>query len=208
MTLLRMLAFRPESAPAGSTGAPARSQSGKVSSTPAGGRTAVRDKPEARQSKPMVTSGEEIDTSGQAKAAVDRNTVNETDITTSADWASLIKAMHLKGVVRQVAVNCILLGIEGDTISLQLDPASKTLLTDTLKGSLKKRVSEHFGREMSLRIVLAEPLVETPARQVARQEQERIQQARDSLEADPNIQALKSTFGASIQEETVRPLDD
>ena len=126
----------------------------------------------------------------------------------SRDWASLIKSMRLKGVSRQVAVNCQMLGREGNVVSLQLDPASKALITDTLKANLQKSMSEYFKTDISLRIVLAEPAVETPAKQVARQEQERLQQARESLEQDPNIQALKSTFGAAILEDTIRPLDD
>jgi DNA polymerase-3 subunit gamma/tau len=101
-----------------------------------------------------------------------------------------------------------MLGREGNVVSLQLDPASKALITDTLKANLQKSMSEYFKTDISLRIVLAEPAVETPAKQVARQEQERLQQARESLEQDPNIQALKSTFGAAILEDTIRPLDD
>jgi DNA polymerase-3 subunit gamma/tau len=202
MTLLRMLAFRPDSASpvATSSGSPAAGVRSGVKQ-PGGQAPAA---PAARKSAGVESSPESSADSANSPAAQGMAGGSGME----RDWSSIITAMRLKGVARQVAVNCVLLGREGDLISLQLDPASKTLLTDTLKGNLQKSLSRHFGTEISLRISLAEPQVDTPARQVARQEQERMQQARESLEADPNIQALKSTFGAVIQEETIRPLDD
>ncbi|MCJ7555465.1 MAG: DNA polymerase III subunit gamma/tau [Gammaproteobacteria bacterium] len=209
MTLLRMLAFKPDAGgPPSPTSTPRRGGSKKPAATgestgkagaspsiPQQSEQAQAVRPElAEAAVPMARSGE----SGQ---------VGDPDVS-SLDWASLIKAMRLKGVSRQVAVNCQMLGREGNVISLQLDPASKALITDTLKSNLQNSMTEYFKTDMSLRIVLAEPAVDTPAKQVARQEQERLQRARESLEQDPNILALKSAFGAEILEDTIRPLDD
>ena len=218
MTLLRMLAFKPDTGvPTGS--APPASQS-RAKKPAASGETRARtDVSTATPSSSGSHGPQESDApqrdQGQAArsvAAPASVTRAQPGVTTqdsgSGDWASLIKAMRLRGVSRQVAVNSQMLGREGNVISLQLDPASKALITDTLKANLQKSMSEYFKTDMSLRIVLAEPAVDTPAKQVARQEQERLQQARESLEQDPNIQALQSVFGATVQEETIRPLDD
>ena len=212
MTLLRMLAFKPDAgAPPSSTPTPGRGESKKPATTgefadQAGGRRRREPVPPPSEKTRAIRS----ELAGTTVIKTESGEISQTGAPdlSSRDWASLIKAMRLKGVSRQVAVNCQMLGREGNVISLQLDPASQALLTDTLKANLQKSMSEYFKTDMSLRIVLAEPAVDTPARQVARQEQERLQLARESLEQDPNIQALKLTFGAAILEDTIRPLDD
>jgi len=120
----------------------------------------------------------------------------------------MIETMQLRGVTRQLAANSLFLGCDNDVVSLQLDPSGQHMLTEQVRRNLQKELSGFYGREVTLRVVMERPAVETPARQLARQESERLQQARESLELDPNVQALKSTFGASIQEESIRPLDD
>jgi len=216
MTLLRMLAFKPDAGgPPSPTSTPRRGGSKKPAATgesagkagaspkiPSSDGSHGRQEPASPQSEQAQAAGPQIviPTVTEALSGELRHE--------GQDWASLIRAMRLKGVSRQVAVNCQMLGREGNVISLQLDPASKALITETLKINLQKSMTEYFKTDMSLRIVLAEPAVDTPAKQVARQEQERLQQARESLEQDPNIRALKSAFGAAILEDTIRPLDD
>ncbi len=204
MTLLRMLAFRPDTGAAPSAPPAAR----KAKSAPAPKtRTQAPAEPAARAPASRTPSAHEagaepvVESPSGAKQA--QIVAEDTE-----SWMSLIGAMRLKGVARQVAVNCVMLGREGDTISLQMDPSSKMLLTDTLKGKLQESLSEYFKTRISLRITLEAPVAETPAKQVARREEEKQRDARESLEQDPNILALKATFGATIHEESVRPLDD
>jgi DNA polymerase-3 subunit gamma/tau len=212
MTLLRMLAFKPDTGAAGAAPSAAAAV-GKAKRAPAPKtRTQAPAKrpasapaaptPAPRASSVPATSAASVvqSPSGQEQAQI---VARDTE-----SWMSLIGAMHLKGVARQVAVNCVMLGREGNTISLQLDPSSKALLTDTLKGKLQESLSAYFQTSISLRITLEAPVAETPAKQVARLEEEKQRDARESLEQDPNILALKSTFGATIHEESVRPLDD
>jgi len=192
MTLLRMLAFRPQGIePAGGNG-PAPADTGRDS-----GRQTAEGPPSVRHSASQAPAPKI-----QQVAPAPPNEAG------GQNWSQLIDAMELKGVTRQLAANCIFLGREDEVVSLQLDPRSKHLLTDNVRRNLQKELSRHFATSVNLRILLNEPAQETPARRIARQESERLQQARDALEQDPNIQALKATFGASIQEESVRPLDD
>lgn len=207
MTLLRMLAFRPDTGAAGAApSAPPAARKAKSAPAPKT-RTQAPAEPAARAPASRTPSAHEagaepvVESPSGAKQA--QIVAEDTE-----SWMSLIGAMRLKGVARQVAVNCVMLGREGDTISLQMDPSSKMLLTDTLKGKLQESLSEYFKTRISLRITLEAPVAETPAKQVARREEEKQRDARESLEQDPNILALKATFGATIHEESVRPLDD
>lgn len=212
MTLLRMLAFKPETGAAGAASSTppvigkaksalaSRSRTQAPAKRPAS--TAAAPAPDSRASSAPASSAEP-EVEAQSRPAKVKTAGADTE-----SWMSLIGAMRLKGPARQVAVNCVMLGREGDTISLQLDPSSKALLTDTLKNRLQTSLSEYFQTTISLRIVLEAPVAETPAKQAARIEEEKQRNARESLEQDPNILALKNTFGATIHEESVRPLDD
>ncbi|MDH3399991.1 MAG: DNA polymerase III subunit gamma/tau [Chromatiales bacterium] len=207
MTLLRMLAFRPD------TGAAAAAPSAPPAARKAKSAPAPKTRTQASVERPARAPSSRAPLAQEAGAepVVESSSGAKQAHIVAADtesWMSLIGAMRLKGIARQVAVNCVMLGREGDTISLQLEPSSKMLLTDTLKGKLQESLSEYFKTSISLRITLEAPVAETPAKQVARREEEKQRDARESLEQDPNILALKSTFGATIHEESVRPLDD
>ena len=183
MTLLRMLAFRPDSGSAGTApSAPPAGSTAKSSSAAKTRPKAPVDKSASSPAAPAQRESSAGESSDQAPAkSPPREEQLEVIAADTESWMSLIGAMRLKGVTRQVAVNCVMLGREGDTISLQLDPSSKALLTDTLKGNLQKSLSDYFNTSISLRIALEAPTVETPARQVARLEEEKQRNARESL---------------------------
>jgi hypothetical protein len=47
--------------------------------------------------------------------------------------------------------------------------------------------------------------IDTPARRQIAQAQDRMQAARASIESDPNIQAMRDIFGATVQPESIKP---
>jgi DNA polymerase-3 subunit gamma/tau len=81
------------------------------------------------------------------------------------------------------------------------------MLTKHLKDKLNKALSDYFGHPVSLEIAIEKPSQETPNMALNREAQEKQRAARESLEGDPNVLALKETFDATIQEDSVRPLD-
>ena len=115
--------------------------------------------------------------------------------------------MNLGGAVRQLANNCVMLERDERKISLQLDPTGESMLTKHLKDKLNKALSDYFGHPVGLEIAIEKPSQETPNMALNREAQEKQRAARESLEGDPNVLALKETFDATIQEDSVRPLD-
>ena len=111
--------------------------------------------------------------------------------------------MKLGGAVRLLASNCVYLRREGNTIHLGLDQRSESLLTPKRKDDLASRLSEHFGETLRVDIALTADVGETPVQEESRLADERIEAARQSLEADPNVQALKDMFGAELKAETI-----
>jgi len=183
MTLLRMLAFRP----AGGSEA-GGSSAGSAAKVAGGSAAPSRPSPAAAKAKPAARS---------------RPEEKATASWTEPEWGPLVSRMNLGGAVRLLASNCVYLRRDGNTIHLGLDPRSESLLTQKRKDELATRLSEHFGETLRVDIELTADVGETPVQEESRLADERIEAARQSLEADPNVQALKDMFGAELKAETI-----
>jgi DNA polymerase-3 subunit gamma/tau len=123
------------------------------------------------------------------------------------DWARLMGDLGLTGSLRMLAGSCALDRREGSTVHFRLDPLSEPLLTRQRRDALAAALSKYFGEQLSVDIRLAESTPETPQAQENRMADERLAAARESLESDPNVQALKTMFGAELKTDSIEPLD-
>jgi len=184
MTLLRMLTFRPAAAETtGSAGGGSRS--GQVDNRPAAKSAASAPRPVAAD---IVKPAQQPST---AQSWSD------------PDWSQLVSELGFGGAVRLLASNCAFLRREGLTVYLGLDPRSESMLTKQRKDAIAERLSAHFGENLSVDIALGSAAEETPVQQESRLSDERLEEARESLEADPNVQKLKSMFGAELKTDTI-----
>ncbi len=179
MTLLRMLAFRP-AADAASGPAP-------------GGAT---------QGAPARQSAQAAARPAAVEARADRATV-KAQTWSDPDWSVLLQDLGLNGAVRLLASNCVYLGRDGNTVRLGLDPRSASLLTKPRSKALAEALSKHFGEALSVAVEVRADTAETPVQEEVRMADERMEAARQTLEADPNVQALKNMFGAELKTDTI-----
>jgi len=177
MTLLRMLAFRPAAAEtAGSVGGGSATASAPAKTVvPAAKLAQVRTRESTPQIRPWA----------------------------SPDWSQLVIDLGLSGALRLLASNCALLRREGSTVFLVLDPRSESMLTKQRKGAIADSLSDHFGETLVVDITVGAAQKETPVQQESRLADERLEEARLSLEADPNVQTLKSMFGAELKLDSI-----
>jgi DNA polymerase-3 subunit gamma/tau len=178
MVMLRMLAFRPLAADEDLS--PRNTRSSSV--------TGAADK--RKESAPQM----QVDTLPPAS--------------TTGEWSGIIETLALKGILREMALNCALQGIEGDRIKLSIDSAHVHLLNKTRKQQLETALSEHFRRAM--KVVIADeskPEVVSPARKQSRENERRQQRAVKAIEDDENIKALQDAFGGTVCEDSIRPSD-
>jgi DNA polymerase-3 subunit gamma/tau len=188
MTLVRMLAFRPASAAAPAPGASvARSRStGTIGqedvAAPGGAKSAGAATPVPAVTPAPPPEGRE------------------------PDWSAIVAALDVSAGAKQLASNCALLGREGATVRLALDPRSATMRTANLEDKLAQALSRYFGGPVRLDIELRETTPETPARAAERNEAELRSQAQIAFEADPVVGAFKQRFGASVITDSVRPV--
>ena len=201
MVLLRMLSFRPASTgqaitTAGATAAVA------TASTPA-----TRAAPQRAANKVAEPASAPVTASAPATAPV---AVNRD----SRDWREILEGLAVNGMVKQLAANCVLQGIEDNTVTLAVDPAFQQLRNERSEARLKHALCEYFDKDLRLEIVVntvekveaSGAQIETPAQSQARETQERQQQAEVSIEEDSFVRALKENFDAEIVPGSVKPV--
>ena len=175
MALLRMLAFKPAAAASGGT---------------AGGST---DKAVTAPQAQAAPAAKSVQTAARAAAPQSHD----------PDWSEIVPELDLAGSVRLLASNCAYLRRDGNTVHFNLDPRSELLLTGERKEALAAALSKHFNEPLSVDINVAEVSHETPHQEESRLADERIEAARVSLEADPNVKALKTMFGAELKTDSI-----
>ena len=190
MVMLRMLAFRPGvAATAGSSAA------GTATAAP-------RPKVQATAAKPATPAAKSAPVPSPASAP-------EPAAAAGSEWSAVIAALSLKGLAREMSLNCVFHGIDGDIVKLSLDPAHTHLLGKARVEQLESALCDYYQRTVQVRVDTAASLAaETPAAKKKREQAERQRRAEESIEQDENIRALQDAFGGTVNQGTVRPRND
>ena len=98
----------------------------------------------------------------------------------------------------------MLLGREGGVVRLALDPARPFVSTPAQQEKLAQALSRHFGENVRLEFESIVPDALSPARADEHASLAQLAAARESLESDPGVQALRERFGATLLPDTVR----
>lgn len=72
---------------------------------------------------------------------------------------------------------------------------------------MAESLSEHFGEKLAVDITLEEIEAETPVQEESRMVDERMEAARQTLESDPNVKALKNMFGAELNTDSIELIE-
>ncbi len=205
MTVLRMLAFRPtegEVAPAPSTPRRAERQAPPTA--------APRPQPQTplpKNAEPVIVSRVEseshaamlgLGTRSEAQAPLPGEQV--------AGAESVLEGLGLAGLMKHIVMNAVL-EKKGDGLVVTVDTEAGKLLNPERIDMLKKALCAYYKGPVAVDVIVGS-VTGTPAqlRQEAAEAAQR--RARDALAADPGVEALKRTFNARVNENTVRPRDD
>jgi DNA polymerase III subunit gamma/tau len=179
MTLLRMLAFRPDAATVhGNTNGPTTAAA--------------------------IASGNPPHAAAPGAAAPSAPSVRLTSIDAS-NWPTVVEAANLSGMVRQFALNCVPASFEHDVLVLKLDQATADRRTRAAEDKLVQGLSKYFGRDIRITFETAQSALATPARQRLLQEQDKVDRAAAEFEADPTVKGLRERFGADVDAASVKP---
>ena len=216
MVLLRMLAFRPSSAPAVSAGQ-VQAKASAGASTPSAVQETRRTAPptppappQVREESPAVpenTSGQTGPETTEAEPVATAPGTVAGPITGAAAWASLVAKLPLAGMTRQLAEHSALRRHEGDVIELALDPGFENLRNSKWEEGLSRALEMYFGRKMRILFESGEPEAATPQQLRKAQQAARQEEAEASIQGDPALQSILEHFDGEIQPGTIRPTE-
>ena len=120
-------------------------------------------------------------------------------------WHRMIEPLPLSGLVRELALNCVLKSQDGNRCRLLLPPSAQHLWSEKLESRLEQILRIHYGNDLQITITVADldgqvtPLLEEAQ---LREQQER-QAAAQAIGQDPNVKALCEAFSAQVT--AIRP---
>jgi DNA polymerase-3 subunit gamma/tau len=188
MTLLRMLAFRPDTA--AQAGATARTAPVPAPATAAATAAAVIASPASAARVPAAR----VPAAGAPSIEIDAGT-----------WPAVVEAANLSGMVRQFALNCVPASFENDVLSLRLDQAVAERRARPIEDKLLQGLCKYLGRDIRIVFDVSDAALATPARQRALAEQDRVLRAAAAFEQDPAVKGLRERFGAEVDAASVKP---
>jgi DNA polymerase III subunit gamma/tau len=197
MTLLRMLAFQPDAAPAATA---ANRSAALTASRPL--RTATplpagKPQPAAPSGKPAMPA-EASTRQGPPPEAL----AKEGDIS----WPDLVQKLKLAGMPRELALRSELVSREGDHFNLRVPV--KTLLESGAEARLRAALTEYFGRPIRISAEIGATRGPTAAGLNEEARAQRQRRAEESIYADPFVRELIENFGASVDPTSIKPIGD
>lgn len=179
MALLRMLAFEPASAASSNPGGPAKNPGADRRPSPATRAASAAEKPGAPGSLPDDEK----------------------------EWVSLVSQLPISGQVRELARNLHLRSAEGANWSFVIPPSLRYLGSKQCVDRLGRAISERIGQVVHISLSDCEESEMFTAAGISEQgRQEKLSDAEQSIEGDPTVQALKEKLGATIVEDSIKPL--
>ena len=195
MTLLRMVAFRPNVTIGGGgnavTGVRPPDLKPTVEDT---SKSALKASPSLKQ-KTLKQSEQVPKTSDLAESK-------------AGEWGRLLSSANISGAARQLAEHCTVEKQSDDRIVLILAEENAYLNTPQVKGRLEAALREHLGRELRLNIGAGSTRAATPAELREAGEDQRIRNAREAIEQDPNVRAVQAAFDAVLEADSIQPAEN
>jgi DNA polymerase-3 subunit gamma/tau len=237
MTLLRMLAFRPEdegvhvvmagkgeSAARHASTAPAAKAIPCVDANPA---QAPLPRPGTETTQASVAGREtsatvrvsEVTIAKSAPSSAPTPVTAETASriplpTDTSSWMAALDHMGIRAGARQLADNCVVLGEEDGTLRLGLAHEHQLLLSDILRRQIEQALSSAIDRPLRLRIELmgdqsspAAVTADTPASRAQTARRQRQSQAEERFAGNPDIQAALVALDGEVAPGSIRPFD-
>ena len=125
---------------------------------------------------------------------------------TADTWCKVVDALSLVGLVRELALNSVLVAASDTRIELGIDPACAHLNSKERVDALRQALDKFYGRAMALelRTLVSADGAGTPAQQRRQEQAARQQAAVQAIAADPTVQALQENFNARVNPASIK----
>lgn len=125
----------------------------------------------------------------------------------SNKWEEIIPALGLTGPTAALVEHCALVKRDNNQIILALSAPHAPLLSDNHKQKIQDALRKYFNKPMQL-IINIEKTPDSPAAKTQKIKTEKKAVAEQSIDNDPNIQAIIDTFNAKIVTDSVNSVDE
>ena len=103
-------------------------------------------------------------------------------------------------------MNCACEKFSDDKVALALSPSKQHLLRPGRLENIEEAIRHLTNKETKVTLELEESDRETPADCLARLGYQQFEQTKENFKSDPGVKALMSEFGATLNEESIKPL--
>ena len=197
MTIIRMLAFRPDAGPAGA----------------ARPRSATGAAPEPKRAAPAAAAARPATPAHAAKAreaakAPEAEAPPPAPAPEAGEWPELVRQLSITGAARELARNAELrsrdLGRDNAAFDLVVPKAKAYLAERSYQEKLKAALEAHLGGRVSLAVNVGEVAGVTAAAQEASEREARRADADTAVRSDGFVNELVNLFDGKIVESTIR----
>ena len=155
-------------------------------------------------SQPLNTPASQPAAESSDENAIAQSFENITHTPFNGNWRGLLDQLKL-GLARNLALNSALLSYDENTMRFAVQDKDKGLLSPMYQDKLSAALQQHFGRKIRLEFSV-EGSVNTPAKEVAQGKAVAQAGAESAIEQDGFVQALINEFGATIIQNSIKPI--
>jgi len=119
------------------------------------------------------------------------------------NWHNIIEALELGGLPKQLAISCAMEKFENNQFHLSMTPGS--MRTDRMEEQLQQALRNKIDKKLQL--IISENELdgkETPKAKQSREEEQLMDEARQVIKSDPDIQAICEAFDATVLEDSIQ----
>ncbi len=123
------------------------------------------------------------------------------------NWIQVHSDLDIGASLGEIASHCLYSGRQGNQLQFVIDSQQTSLYDSAHQQGLAEALSDYFGVAVSVEINFGVADKETPRAADIRQKQQRMADAVQTLNSDPDMIECKQRFDAALDEQTVRPID-
>lgn len=122
------------------------------------------------------------------------------------EWGELLEQTDLQGFAKELAMNCACECMTDDKVILALSPKVEHLLRDDRVEQIQESLRKVLKPHLIVTLDVEESDKETPSECLSRLGFEQHEEAVSNIKTDPAVQAIMSEFGATINEQSIKPV--
>lgn len=119
------------------------------------------------------------------------------------DWAQTVANLSLTGLSAALVKNAVLKSFDGVLLQLVVDKEQQACLTPAREKQIEEALRQYLQKPIQLNILGGETQGQSPLQQAQRAKEAYVIETHKKLSEDEAVQAILSTFQATIEKTTV-----